>query len=89
MSNCTPLLSLSDIKKFVELIDSNAGAKHFLKILNLTLPQVQEHMQHLSYYRDYIKTADAIVEVRNNPLLSAKEKSAQILKLRSKLDGKA
>lgn len=86
MSNCTPLLSLSDIQKFVELVDSNAGAKHYSKFLNLTLDQVQLHMSNLPYYRAYIKTADEIVSVRKNTLLSPKEKLAKIAELRSALD---
>lgn len=88
MSNCTPLLSLSDIRKFVELVDSNAGAKHFSKLLGLSLDQVKMHLTNLDYYRRYIVTADTIEKIRNDSSLSTKQKLTKIAEARNKLNDK-
>lgn len=75
---------MSEIRKFVELVDSGAQYKAFSRALNLTLNEVKEHTTMVGFYRKYISVNDEIIRIRSSDM-AQEEKVKQIAILRSEL----
>lgn len=71
---------MSDKKKFVEMVDSGAMLKGFMKTFGISKTQFNEHLANVGYYRKYIEVSNQISEIRRGGG-SAKD----ILKLRLEL----
>lgn len=78
-------LSLSGIKKFVELVDGGATAKAYERELGLIRKDVQFHLTLLDLYRSFLDTMKKMDEIKN---MDIDEEEMKILLDRAREDFK-
>lgn len=70
------MLSLSQQRIFLQLVDKNAQPKAFAVEVGLNLDEVRYHFQYISQYRENISLADKIAEIRRSNLTKKQQEKA-------------
>jgi KaiC/GvpD/RAD55 family RecA-like ATPase len=79
------LARISDMRKFVELVDSNASAKLYKRLLDMSPSDMRSHIGNLKYYRVYIELGDKvrILQSKRREAATQEQKDAVMVELRA------
>lgn len=70
------MLSLSQQRIFLQLVDKSAQPKAFAAEIGLNLDEVRYHFQYITQYRENVSIADKIIEIRKSNMNKKQQEKA-------------